>query len=154
MSRPTRTGLRITTILVSMVVGVVAVILVVCIALFLDRYRSAIVQNARTSSAQAVSQVSNTVSNYLQDMSQAMQLVIGSLGESPDSRDELLDAFLNFRPDVVAVTSYDESGALLDCWALDRQPKENIVQNLSFDAEKAQSGVRFFVSAPPCGDHL
>ena len=93
MSRPTRTGLRITTILVSMVVGVVAVILVVCIALFLDRYRSAIVQNARTSSAQAVSQVSNTVSNYLQDMSQAMQLVIGSLGESPDSRDELLDAF-------------------------------------------------------------
>ena len=37
MSRPTRTGLRITTILVSMVVGVVAVILVVCIALFLDR---------------------------------------------------------------------------------------------------------------------
>ena len=148
MSRPTRTGLRITTILVSMVVGVVAVILVVCIALFLDRYRSAIVQNARTSSAQAVSQVSNTVSNYLQDMSQAMQLVIGSLGESPDSRDELLDAFLNFRPDVVAVTSYDESGALLDCWALDRQPKENIVQNLSFDAEKAQSGVRFFVSAP------
>ena len=148
MSRPTRTGLRITTILVSMVVGVVAVILVVCIALFLDRYRSAIVQNARTSSAQAVSQVSNTVSNYLQDMSQAMQLVIGSLGESPDSRDELLDAFLNFRPDVVAVTSYDESGALLDSWALDRQPRRISSRTCPLTPKRPKAASAF-LSAPP-----
>ena len=47
MKRPKGTGLRITTILVAMVVGVVAIILVVCIGLFLDRYRSAMVQNAR-----------------------------------------------------------------------------------------------------------
>ena len=70
-----RTGVRITTILVSMVVGVVAIILCCCIFLFLDRYRSAMVQSARTSSAQAVSQVSNTVGDYLQDMDQAMTLV-------------------------------------------------------------------------------
>ena len=39
MSRPARgAGVRITSILVSMVVGVVAVILLLCIALFLDRY--------------------------------------------------------------------------------------------------------------------
>ena len=44
-------GPRTTTILVSMVVGVVAIILCCCIVLFLDRYRSAMVQNARTGSA-------------------------------------------------------------------------------------------------------
>ena len=52
--RVSSTGLRITTILVTMVVGVVSVILCCCIFLFLDRYRSAMVQSAQTSSAQAV----------------------------------------------------------------------------------------------------
>ena len=95
-----------------MVVGVVAIILCCCIFLFLDRYRSAMVQSARTSSAQAVSQVSNTVGNYLQDMDQAMTLVKQSMLEHESDRDELLAAFLEFRPDVVAVTSYSAQGTL------------------------------------------
>ena len=51
MKRDTsRPGPRTTTILISMVVGVVAIILCCCILLFLNRYRSAMVQSARTSS--------------------------------------------------------------------------------------------------------
>ena len=129
--RAPRTGLRITTILVTMVVGVVAVILCCCIFLFLDRYRSAMVQNARTSSAQAVSQVSNTVGNYLSDMTQAMYLVEQSMSESADSRDELLSAFLKFRPDVVACHQLLLRGELLECWSPGHQPKEEIFQKSS-----------------------
>ena len=44
-----------------MVVAVVAVILFCCISVFLSRDRSAMVQSARTSTAQAVSEVSNMV---------------------------------------------------------------------------------------------
>ena len=143
-----RTGVRITTILVSMVVGVVAIILCCCIFLFLDRYRSAMVQSARTSSAQAVSQVSNTVGNYLQDMDQAMTLVKQSMLEHESDRDELLAAFLEFRPDVVAVTSYSAQGTLLDCWSPGRQPKENIYQNLSFNLEKALKSQTAYLTAP------
>ncbi|EGJ47551.1 hypothetical protein HMPREF0866_00496 [Ruminococcaceae bacterium D16] len=143
-----RTGVRITTILVSMVVGVVAIILCCCIFLFLDRYRSAMVQSARTSSAQAVSQVSNTVGNYLQDMDQAMTLVKQSMLEHESDRDELLAAFLEFRPDVVAVTSYSAQGTLLDCWSPGRQPKENIYQNLSFNLEKALNSQTAYMTAP------
>ena len=143
-----RTGVRITTILVSMVVGVVAIILCCCIFLFLDRYRSAMVQSARTSSAQAVSQVSNTVGNYLQDMDQAMTLVKQSMLEHESDRDELLAAFLEFRPDVVAVTSYSAQGTLLDCWSPGRQPKENIYQNLSFNLEKALKSQTAYMTAP------
>ena len=84
-----------------MVVGTVAIILLCCILLFLDRYRSAMVQSARTSSSQAVSQVSNTVGSYLRDMGQAMELVEQSVSESGESRDWLLAAFLKYRPDVV-----------------------------------------------------
>ena len=143
-----RTDLRITTILVTMVVGVVALILCCCIALFLNRYRSAMVQSARTNSAQAVSQVSNTVGNYLRDMDQAMQLVEQSMSESVDSRDELLGAFLKFRPDVVAVTSYSFDGTLLQCWSPGRVPKENILENLSFDLRQARASNAPYMTAP------
>ena len=143
-----RTGLRITTILVSMVVGLVAVILCCCIILFLNRYRSAMVQSARTSTAQAVSQVSTTVGNYLQDMTQAMAMVEQTMGQSAGDRDRVLSAFLTFRPDVVAVTSYSSSGALLDCWALDRKPRETIFQNLSFDLEQARTSSRPYMTLP------
>ena len=143
-----RTGLRITTILVSMVVGVVAVILCCCIILFLNRYRSAMVQSAQTSTAQAVSQVSNTVGSYLQGMDQAMSMVEWSLLENDEDRDRMLTAFLIFRPDVVAVTGYSHSGELLDCWCLDREPRENIYRNLSFDLERARSTGGAYMTAP------
>lgn len=131
-----------------MVVGVVAVILCCCIFLFLDRYRNAMVQSARTTSAQAVSQVSNTVGNYLSDMNQAMALVEQSMLENEDNRNELLSAFLQFRPDVVAVTSYSAQGALLDCWSPGRQPKEHIYQNLSFSLDKALHSSGPYMTAP------
>ena len=145
---PSRTGLRTTTILVSMVVGVVAIILCCCIILFLNRYRSAMVQSAQTSTAQAVAQVSNTVGNYLGDMDQAMELVEQSMWEQAQGRDELLAAFLKFRPDVVAVTSYSGEGELLDCWSPGREPKEQIFQNLSFDLEKARASQSAYMTAP------
>ena len=131
-----------------MVVGTVAIILVCCIFLFLDRYRSAMVQSARTSSAQAVSQVSNTVGSYLSDMDQAMELVEQSVSESEESRDRLLAAFLKFRPDVVAVTSYSADGELLDCWSLGREPRDSIFQNLSFNLEMARSSEESYMTAP------
>ena len=131
-----------------MVAGVVSIILCCCIVLFLNRYRSAMVRSARTSSAQAVSQVSNTVGNYLSDMEQAMDLVEQSMAENPGSRDALLSTFLEFRPDVAAVTSYSAGGELLNCWSLGREPKENILRNLSFDLERARSSSSPYMTAP------
>lgn len=141
-------GVRITTILVSMVVGVVAVILCCIILLFLDRYRSAMIQTARTTSAQAVSQVSNTVSNYLWDMGQAMELVEQSIAQPEQERNERLDSFLTFRPDVVAVTSYTVTGELMQCWSLGREPKEDLFTNLSFNLEQVQHTQGTVMSTP------
>ena len=139
---------RITTILAAMVVGIVAIILLCCILLFLNRYRDAMVQSARTSSAQAVSQVSNTVGSYMRDMYQAMELVEQSVSETGDSQDWQLAAFLKFRPDVVAVTSYSEDGRLLDCWSPGREPRQEIYRNLSFDLDTAQASGGSYITAP------
>ena len=141
-------GLPTTTILVTVVVSVVAIILCCCILLFLNRYRSAMVQSARTSTAQAVSQVSNTVGSYLQGMEQAMDRVEQAMAEAPDDRDRLLSAFLLFRPDVVAITSYSETGELTDCWALEREPRDDILQNLSFDPVRAMASDSAYLTAP------
>ena len=146
--RAVRTRLRTTTIFVAMVVAVVVVILCCCIFFFLDRYRTAMVQSARTSSAQAVSQVSNTVENYLSDMEQSMRLVEQSMTESADSRNKLLLAFLRFRPDVVAVTSYSSEGELLDCWSIGHEPKDSILENLSFDYGRAAETNAPYLTAP------
>ncbi len=131
-----------------MVVGVVAIILVCCILLFLNRYRSAMVQSARTSSAQAVSQVSNTVSSYMRDMRQAVELVEHSVSEQGERRDWLLGAFLTFRPDVIAVTSYSGTGQLLNCWSPGRELREEIFKNLSFDLDKALASDGSYITAP------
>ena len=141
-------GLPTTTILVTVVVSVVAIILCCCILLFLNRYRGAMVQSARTSTAQAVSQVSNTVGSYLQGMEQAMDRVEQAMAEAPDDRDRLLSAFLLFRPDVVAITSYSETGELTDCWALEREPRDDILQNLSFDPVRAMASDSAYLTAP------
>lgn len=143
-----RTGLRITTILVAMVVGVVAVVANSCVFVFLNRYRKAMVLSAQTSSAQAVSQVSNTVGNYLQDMNEAMKIVERSMTQSAQERDKMLAAFLEIRPDVVAVTSYDAQGNLLQCWARGRQLREKFLRNLSFDLETARATNQAYITAP------
>lgn len=142
------TGLRVTTILVSMVVGIVAIILCCLTVLFMNRYRDSVLQGARTTSIQAVSQVSSTVANYLSDMNIAMDLVEESMTENDFARNELLEAFLSFRPDVVAVTSYDSDGTLLHCWSPGQQLREDFSQNLSFNLEKARSTEGSFLSPP------
>ena len=86
-----RRGLPTTTILVAVVVSVVAIILCCCILLFLNRYRGAMVQSARTSTAQAVSQVSNTVGSYLEDIHQAWSW--WCLHGEEDDQDMLLRPF-------------------------------------------------------------
>jgi two-component system sensor histidine kinase YesM len=143
-----RTGLRVTTILVFMVVGIVAVILCCLISLFMSRYWKSVMLGARTTSSQSVSQVSNTVSNYLTDMNQAMEMVEQSMSENEKDRDELMNAFLTFRPDVVAVTSYSSEGELLQCWSPGHTLREDIYQNLSFNLEQAQSTNSSFLSLP------
>ena len=145
-----RTGLRITTILVSMVVGVVAVILLL---LHLSvsrplpqRHGAERPDQQRPGGIPGVQHGGQLSAGYGPGH--------GSWSSSPCWRartaaDELLSAFLKFRPDVVAVTSYyRRRRALLDCWSPGREPKENIFQNLSFDLDEARTSDGPYMTAP------
>ncbi len=139
-------GMRITSILVLMVLCVTAAGLAVCMALFLGRYQRAVEQNARISGEQAVAQVAGVVDVYVQDMVQGLDFLTQSLRRGEE--DEAFLPFLRSRPDVVAATSYDEAGEMLRCWSLDRAPRENLLQNLSFDLERVGDGRERSISAP------
>ena len=139
---------RTAPLIVALITSVAAVTLAVCVTAFLRGYRTVAVQNARTSSAQAVSQVVGTVSNYVQNLDDTISDVMGEMYAAPGDRDEYLEAWLNARSEVVAVTTYTEAGALQNCWALDHAPRQQVLQNLSFDLAAAQNSPDGYISAP------
>ena len=137
MKQRVKSGMSMTSILLIMVLCIVAVSLSVCMALFISQYQSTSVQNAKTSGDQAVTQVANTVGNYVQSMNEVMNLLTDSLHTAED-QDEFFSAFLKMRPDVVAVSTYDAEGTLRSCWADGHQAKTDYLKNLSYDAELTQ----------------
>lgn len=136
--------------LVAALISAVAVaVLTLCTVLFLRSYRAAIVESARTNSAQAVSQVVGSVGNYVHTLDSAVAIVQEQLQEDAAPRDAFLGAFLTARPEVAAITVYDADGSLLNCWAQDgRTPKADILRNLSFDLTTAQRLSGGYISTP------
>ena len=139
---------RTAPLIVVLVMAVAAVTLLVCVGTFLQSYRAAVVQSARTSSAQAVSQVVGTVSNYVQNLEGTINDVMAEMDTPEDSRDAYLNAWLNARSEVVAVTTYDSEGNLQDCWALEHTPRSEILKNLSFNLSMAQWYTEGYISSP------
>lgn len=128
---------RLLTVLVGMVAGITAVVLCAVSTFFIAQYRAGMVQSARTTSAQACTQAAVTVARYVGDMNEVMDLVQTSMQYEGAERDEFLRDLLRVRSDVVAVTTYTEDGTLVDCWSLGHEPRAEILQNLSFDAQSA-----------------
>ena len=145
MKRPPRTA----PLAAALISAVAVAVLTLCTTLFLRSYRSAVVEAARTNSAQAVSQVVGNVGNYVSTMDSAVSIVMERLDDDTASRDAFLSAFLTDRPEVAAITAYDADGQLLDCWAQEgRKPKDAILRNLSFDLTTARRLGHGYISTP------
>lgn len=139
---------RTAPLIVVLITAVAAVTLLLCVGTFLQSYRASVVQSARTSSAQAVSQVVGTVSNYVVNLEETIDDVMAEMDTPEENRDAYLNAWLNARSEVVAVTTYDAEGNLQDCWALDHTPRTVILKNLSFDLSMAQWYAEGYISSP------
>lgn len=148
MKEKMKNSMSMTAILV-LIISVAVLGIVLCAMLLLVKtYEESLIRNAETSSRQAVAQVSNTVSSYVTDMHNVMNLLEESFEDSSMDRDKFFDAILRIRPDVVAVTAYDAEGQLRDCWALEHKPRSVIQENLSFDWETAKSFEDGYISQP------
>ena len=145
VKRPPRTVV----LAAALISGVAVAAPILCTTLFLRSYRSAVVEGARTNSAQVVSQVEARWITTSTRWTAPSASVLEQLDSEPAMRDAFLNAFLTARPEVAAITTYDENGSLLDCWAqAGRTPKSDILRNLSFDLTTARRLGHGYISTP------
>ena len=130
------------------VIGMVLAALAGGMVVFVSVFRRSVEQNAVISSEQAVVQASNTVRNYTADMEEIMDLIEESYGSEKEERDNALETLLRIRKDVIAVTSYDEEGNMVDWWTGNYRLKGRILKNLSFIQRETGREDRLLISEP------
>ena len=128
--------------------AIVVGILGCAIAFFLRTYQQSLIRNAQTDGRRTISQVTSTVDSYLGDMNNVMEILASELVTPSEDREHFFDTFLKIRPDVVAVTIYDETGHLMSCYSLDHEVRPVVLENLSFDRTMLDIYQEGYVSAP------
>lgn len=132
-------------ILTGLVGCIVLTACIIGVSVFTYVYMNSTEENAVTSSEQAVSQVARIVTNYVNDMSEIMDMVRDTLEEPEETRNEFLQTLIEMRKDVEAITIYSEEGNLLAYWSNGQRLKERVGRNLSYK-KLEEDGV--VISAP------
>lgn len=114
------------------VASIVTVTLAMVVYIFIAMYENSVEENAIINSTQAVTQASNTILNYTDDMSQLMNMLETNMYESEEEWEEFISNLLNIRTDIVAISSYDVDGILMGCWSENEQ-KVYTTTNLSYE---------------------
>ena len=63
-----------------------------------------------------------------------MEMIQKNISQGENDIDVYLKNLIGIRKDIVAITTYDEKGNLLKAWSDRGKLKENIFENLSFNA--------------------
>ena len=137
-------------LLVLLVSGFAAVFLTTVIVVFTSIYKNTLVQNAMTSSEQAVSQVVKTLNLYSDDMRESMELLTGQLQreKDPEAVQDYMDMVVKVRKDLSAVFVYGDDGSLLLYGSGGLQLKPYLNNNLSFDQTLFQGQYGIIKTAP------
>ena len=141
-------GMRMNTLLLLSIIGTVLLVLMSAMLLFFQTYRRALVRNAETAGQRSIAQVSKTVNDYLADINTVMNTLYAELEADELSREEFFDAFLRIRPDVIAVSTYTDTGNLVRCYSIGHTPMNTEEPNLSFDRQRLKSEPDGYISAP------
>lgn len=116
-------------------ISVLCVVLTTSITLlFTIVYRNSLHQTAIINTEQLVSQVTNTIEIYAEEMRNDLKMVEKEIAWCTTRTElaEYLNHMVQIRSSCVAVTIYDEDGTILDCGAKKHKLKENIINDKSF----------------------
>lgn len=134
-------------IMTGLVVFIVMAASGIALVMFVQLYSNTMEQNAITSSEQAVLQVKNTVSNYTEDMEEIMSMIRANIGAGEQMQNDFFQKLMEIRSDVVAITSYNQSGQLMSCWSAGNTLKEKYLKNLSY-MEITENSDKLNISKP------
>ena len=134
--------ISLSVVMTCVIIGLVLTVLGSVLIFFIEFYQNSMEQNAAITSEQAVVQVMNTVEDYTEGMAESMRLISVYMGKPSEERNEFFRSFMEIRSDVVAVTTYNQQGELLDCWSGGLKRKTAMLQNLSYMEEPEGRGLR------------
>lgn len=140
--------MRMKTVVLLSLIGTVTLVLLCSVILFLQTYQQSLIRNAQTSARRSIAQASSTVDEYLAGTDEIMEYLESMLENGTDGRADFFSVFLETRPDIAAVTTYNERGELLYCYSLGRQVLPQLEKNLSFSAALMPKYGDGYVSAP------
>ena len=83
------------TVLLLALISTVILVLVSVSVLFMRSYKNSLISNASTNSQRTISQVSNTVNEYLNSIDIDMETLCASLEDPSIDREEFFNVFLN-----------------------------------------------------------
>lgn len=131
-----------------LVVAIVLLTTITGLTVFLSVYENTMRQNAITATEQAVVQASNTVKNYIDDMKEVMTIIRQSYDKDNASRENAINTLVEIRSDVVAISCYDETDRMTECWSGKYQMKDEILKNLSYEPQNKVRGDDIVISQP------
>ena len=109
-------NISISGIFIAMVMTIVIISTIAAMLIFVQIYKNAMEQSAVTSGTQISGQVLNTVENYTNEMQNVMQQIVLHMRKGSLEDLAFIQNMVEIRSDIVAVTTYDKDGNLLDCW--------------------------------------
>jgi len=141
-------GQSMSATLLTALIATVVLVLLSAMLLFYRMYRQSLLRNTQTAGLRTIELASNTVNDYLSDVDEVMALVSEELRADEAAREDFFNVFLRIRPDVVAVSTYDGDGGLVNCYSYGRTALSQPEVNLSFDAARTAEYAQGFVSPP------
>lgn len=122
----------------------------VCIVIFSTVYRTALINDAKVSSDQAVGQIALAVDNNLDSMRQKLEFIEETIADCSDSEDfyNKISVITRMQRDIYAVTVYGENGDIIAATNGDTPLKNQIYKDLSFDKTLFDSAEGFALSSP------
>ena len=141
-------GLRMNSVLLIALTGTVLIVLLSVSVLFMRSYKQSLLRNASTNSQRTISQVSQTLNEYLEGVDNDVNILSATLEDPDTDREDFFDVFLNIRPDIIAVSTYNASGDLVNCYSNLGELRTPLDENTSFDKDLMDDYADGYVSAP------
>ena len=141
-------GLRMNSVLLIALTGTVLIVLLSVSVLFMRSYKQSLLRNASTNSQRTISQVSQTLNEYLEGVDNDVNILSATLEDPDTDREDFFDVFLNIRPDIIAVSTYNASGDLVNCYSNLCELRTPLDENTSFDKDLMDDYADGYVSAP------
>ncbi|MGN0244269.1 MAG: sensor histidine kinase [Lachnospiraceae bacterium] len=138
-----RIHLPLSRIFVLTIMAIVVLTSIVALLFYMNSYTDTMEQNAITNSEQAVTQVSETLEEYTNDIAKTIETISYYMRQEPSEKSQFFRYLFKIKSDLVAVTTYDGKGNLIGCWSNNLNLKHPIYKNLSyFKIEKEKSGMQ------------